>query len=80
MSPMQSNLNVAHESPNTTFLSLYATLKKYHNTLLPSKILHQHVSSFSWDHCKSQEKIKPMRMQNFGGQTTDIMVFLIVAH
>ena len=38
------------------------------------------VSSFSWDHCKCQEKIKTMLMQNFGGQTKSIMEFLILAY
>ena len=32
-----------------------------------SKILHKLVSSFSLDHCKSQDKMKEMLMQNFGG-------------
>ena len=42
--------------------------QKYYNTLcLPLDILHKHcVSSFSLVHCKSQEKIKTMLMQNFG--------------
>ena len=35
---------------------------------------------FSWDHCKSQEKLETMLMQNFGGQTKSIMVFSEVAY
>ena len=35
---------------------------------------------FSWDHCKSQEKLKTMLMQNLGGQTKSIMVFSEVAY
>ena len=31
---------------------------------------------FSWDDSKSQEKMKAMFMQNFGGQAKSIMVFL----
>ena len=27
---------------------------------------------FSWDHCKSQEKMETMFIQNFGGQTKSI--------
>ena len=30
----------------------------------------------SWDHCKSQEKIKTMLMGNFRGQTKSIMVLI----
>ena len=33
---------------------------------------------FSWDRCKSQETLETMLMQNFGGQTKSIMVFLKV--
>ena len=55
--------------------------QKYHNTLcLPSKILHKHCSIFSGDLQWSQEKTKTMLMQNFGGQTKGITVFLKVAH
>ena len=35
---------------------------------------------FSWGHCKSQEKLETMFMQNFGGQTKTIMVFFEVAY
>ena len=35
---------------------------------------------FSWDHCKSQEKLETMLMQNFGGKTKSIMVFSKVAY
>ena len=53
--------------------------QKYHNTLfVPPKFWF--VSSLSWDHCKSQEKIKTMLMQNFEGQVKSIMVFLKVAY
>ena len=30
---------------------------------------------FSWDHCKSQEKLETMLMQNLGRQIKNIMVF-----
>ena len=30
---------------------------------------------FSWDHCKSQEKLETILMQNLGGETKNIMVF-----
>ena len=33
-----------------------------------------------WDHYKSQEKMETMSMQNLGGQTKSIMVFLKVAY
>ena len=32
------------------------------------------------DHCKSQEKLKAILMQNFGGRTKIIVVFLGVAY
>ena len=35
---------------------------------------------FSWDLCKSQEKLETMLMQNLGGQTKNIMVFSEVAY
>ena len=54
---------------------------KYHNTLsLYPQILHKHGFVFSWDHCKSQEKLETMLMQNLGGQTKSIMVFFEVAY
>ena len=31
---------------------------------------------FSWDDCKAQDKLETMLMQNFGGKTNNIMVFL----
>ena len=34
---------------------------------------------FSWDHCKSEQKLETMLMQNLGGQTKSIMVFSKVA-
>ena len=33
---------------------------------VPPKFCIRIVSSFSWDHCKSQEKIKTMFIQNLG--------------
>ena len=55
--------------------------QKYYITLcLSSKTLHKHCSIFSRDLQWSQEKIKTMLIQNFGGQTKSIMVFLKVAH
>jgi len=35
---------------------------------------------FSWDHCKSQEKLETILMQNFGGQTKSIIVLLKVVY
>ena len=35
---------------------------------------------FSWDHCKSQEKMETIFMQNFGGKTKSIIVLLKMAH
>ena len=49
----------------------FSSLSKYHNTLCLSNICISIVSSFSWDHCKSQEKIKTMLIQYFGGTNTD---------
>ena len=47
------------------FCSILASIK---NSMIPfvcpSKILHKHCP---WEHCKSQEKIKTMLMQNFWG-------------
>ena len=37
-------------------------------------------SFFCWDHCKSQEKLETMLIQNLGGQTKSIMVFSEVAY
>ena len=53
---------------------------KYHKTLClspppPQKFCISIVSSFSWDLQWSQEKTKPMLMQNLGRQTNSIMVF-----
>ena len=54
---------------------------KYHNTLcLSSKFCISVVFVFSWDHCKSQEKLETMLMQNLGTQTKSIMVFSEVAY
>ena len=38
------------------------------------------VFSFSWNDCKSQEKLKTMIMQNFGVDKKIIMVFSKVAN
>ena len=47
---------------------IIAHFGKYHNTLcLSPKILHTPPFFFSWDHCKSQEKLEKMLMQNLGG-------------
>ena len=55
--------------------------QKYRNTLcLSSKICISITFTLSWDHCKSQEKMETMLMQNFGGQAKSIMVFLKVAY
>ena len=55
--------------------------RKYRNTLC-SPLLHFCISIvfvFSWDRCKSQEKLETMLMQNLGEQTKSIMVFSEVA-
>ena len=46
----------------------------------PPKFCISTVSIFSWDHCKSQEKMETTFMQNFEGQTKSIIVFLKVAY
>ena len=44
-----------------------AAFEEYHNTLLfPPKFCINIVFVFSWDHCKSQEKVETMLMQNVG--------------
>ena len=58
---------------------------KHHNTLCLSpqilhEILHEDCFVFSWDHCKFQEKLDTMLMQNLEGQTRSIMVFSEVAY
>ena len=35
----------------------------------------KHGFVFSWDHCKSQEKLETMLMQNLGGQTEYYGIF-----
>ena len=56
--------------------------RKYHNTLFicPSKFCISIVFVFSWDHCKSQEKLETMLMQNLEGQAKSIKVFSKVAY
>ena len=41
----------------------------------PPKCCISIVFVFSWDHCKSQEKLETMLKQNLGEQTKSIMVF-----
>ena len=41
-----------------------ANIKKYEHRMI---VCMSNVYSFSWDHCKTQEKIKTMLMQYFGG-------------
>ena len=51
-------------------LSLIGHFAKHHNTLcLSPKFWISIVFVFSWGHCKSQEKLETMLMQNLGGQT-----------
>ena len=52
--------------------------QKYHSPgFCPSKLLLKHSFNFSWGDYKSQEKLKTVLMQKFGGTTTrSIMVFL----
>ena len=55
--------------------------RKYHYTLcLSPKFYLSIVFVFSRDHCKSQEKLETMLMQNFGGQSKSIMVFSEMAY
>ena len=50
---------------------------KYHNTLrLPPEFCISIVFVFSWDHCKSQEKLETMLMENLGGQIGHFRVAL----
>ena len=56
-------------SENTIILFVY-----------PLKFCIRLVFVFSWDHCKSQEKLETMLMQNLGGQTKSIIVFSEVAY
>ena len=51
-----------------------------HETLSDAKFCISIVFVFSWDYCKSQEKLETMLMQNVGGQTKSIMVFFEVAY
>ena len=54
---------------------------KYRNTLyLSPKFYISIVFVFSRDHCKSQEKLETMLMQNLGEQTKSIMVFSKMAY
>ena len=46
----------------------------------PPKFCISIVFVFSRDHCKSQEKLETMLMQNLGAQTKSIMVFSRVAY
>jgi len=63
---------------HTSYLGHY---QKHHNTpRLSPKTLHEHRFIFSPDHCKSQEQMKTMFMQNFGRKTKSILVFLKVAY
>ena len=50
----------------------FPRIQKYHYTLCcPSKILNRR-----WGDCKSQGKLKTILMQNCGGATKSIMIFL----
>ena len=65
-----------HRSYNTIHL-----LKKYHNNLVVPKFGLIIVFSFSWDDCKSQNKLKTIVIQTFwGGGGKIIMVFSKVAN
>ena len=46
----------------------------------PPKFCISIVFVFSWDHCKSQEKLETMLMQNLGEQRKSIMVFSRVVY
>ena len=46
----------------------------------PPKFCISIVFVFSWDYCKSKEKLETMLMQNLVGQTKRIMVFSKVAY
>ena len=56
--------------------------RKYHDNLFvpPKTFCMTIVFSFSWNDCKSQEKLKTMVMQNFGVDKKIIMVFSKVAN
>ena len=60
------------------------TIGHSENTIIlfacPPKFYISIVFVFSRHHCKAQEKLETMLMQNFGGQTKSIMVFSEVAY
>ena len=68
----------------TSFKHRYTRLDLSENTIIlfvcPPKFCKSIAFVFSWDHCKSQEKLETMLMQNLGGQTKSIMVFSEVAY
>ena len=54
---------------------------KYHNPLcFALKFCISIIFVFSWDHCKSQEKLETMLIQNLGEQTKSVMVFSKMAY
>ena len=63
---------------------LITRLGHFGNTIIlfvyPPKFCISIVFVFSWGHCKSQEKLETMLMQNLGGQTKSVMVFSEVAY
>ena len=68
---------------NFLFLSTFIGFFKKNTVILyvvPPKFCISIVLNFSWRNCESQEKLKTMLMQNFGGATKSIMVFLKKAY
>ena len=65
-------------------LNIIAVQAILENTIIlfvcPHKFCISIASVNSWDHCKSQEKLETMLMQNLGGQKKSILVFCEVAY
>jgi len=71
--------------PSQSSLSAYNRHRPFFkNTIIlffvPLKFCISIVSNLSWGNCKSQEKLKTMLMQNFGGTKKSIMEFLKKAY
>ena len=48
--------------------------------IYPPKFCISIVFVFSWDHCRSEEKLETMLLQNIGGANKEFMVFSEVAY
>ena len=77
--PIKKSISIKESMPVRAW-SPRGHFGKYHNSLCLSPQCMSIVFVFSWDDCKSQEKLETMHMQNLGGQTKTIMVFSEVAY